>query len=54
MFVLFQFLVMYIDVVLDEVILTVNWLHYLNYEHIARTLSTCHLVCIRNVLGRTI
>ena len=45
---------MYIDVVLDEVIWTVNWLHYLNYELIARTSSTRHLVCTRNVLGKTV
>ena len=42
-----------IDVVPDEVIWKVNWLHYLNYEPIARTSSTRHLVCTRNVLGQT-
>ena len=43
-----------IDVVPDEVIWTVNWLHYLNYEPIARNSSTRHLVCTRNNLGQTI
>ena len=43
-----------IDVVPDKVIWTVNWLHYLNYEPIARTSSTRHLVCTRNVLGQTV
>ena len=43
-----------IDVVPDEVIWTVNWLHYLNYEPIARTSSNRHLVCTRNVLGLTV
>ena len=38
----------------DEVIWMVNWLHYLNYEPIARTSSTRHLVCTRNDLGHTI
>ena len=31
-----------IDVVPDEIIWTVKWLHYLNYEPIARNSSTCH------------
>ena len=31
----------YIDVVLDKVIWTVNWLHNLNYEAIPRSSSTC-------------
>ena len=44
----------YIDVVPDEVIWTVNWLHYLNYEPIARTSSTRNLVHTRNVLGQTV
>ena len=43
-----------IDVVPDEVIWKVNWLHYLNYEPIARTSSTRHLVRTRNVLGQTV
>ena len=43
-----------IDVVPDEVIWTVNWLHYLNYEPIARTSSTCYLVRTRNDLGQTV
>ena len=43
-----------IHVVLDKVIWTVIWLYYLNYEPIARTSSTCHLVCTRNVLGQTV
>ena len=47
-------MILYIDVVPDEVIWTVNWLHYLNYKTIARTSSTCHLVCTRNVLGQTV
>ena len=50
----FSIKVMYIDVVPDEVIWTVNWLHYLNYEPIARTSSTRHLVCTRNNLGQTV
>ena len=45
---------MYIDVVPDEVIWTVNWLYCLNYEPIARTSSTHHLVRNRNVLGQTV
>ena len=40
-----------IDVVPDKVIWTVNCLHYLNYEPIARTSSTCYLVCNRTDLG---
>ena len=51
-FILIQ--VMYIDVVSDKGIWTVNWLHYLNYEPIARTSSTRHLVSTRNVLGQTV
>ena len=43
-----------IDVVPDKVIWTVNWLPWLNYEHIARTSSTCYLVCTRNDLGQTV
>ena len=43
-----------IDVVSEEVIWTVNLLHYLKYEPIARTSSTRHLVCTRNVLGQTV
>ena len=43
-----------IDVVTDEVIWTVNWLHYLNYEPIARTSSTYCLVRTRNDLGQTV
>ena len=46
--------VMYIDVVPEKFIWTVNWLHYLNYEPIARTSSTRHLVRTRNVLGHTV
>ena len=45
---------MYIDVVPDEVICTVNWLHYLNYEPIACTSSTCYLVRTRNDFGQNI
>ena len=45
---------MYIDVVPEEVIWTVNWLHYLNYEPIAHTSSTRHLVCTRKNLGQTV
>ena len=45
---------MAIDVVPDEVIWTVNWLHYLNYEPIARNSSTCYLVHTRNDLGQTV
>ena len=45
---------MYIDVVPDKVIWTVNWLHYLNYEPIARTSSTRHVVRTRNFLGQTV
>ena len=48
------FLDISIDVVLDEDIWTVNWLHYLNYEPIACTSITRHLVCTRNVLGQTV
>ena len=33
---------MYIDVVLDVVILTVNWVHYLNYEAIPQSSSISH------------
>ena len=43
-----------IDVVPDEVIWTLNWLHYLKYEPIARNSSTRHLVCTRNVVGQTV
>ena len=43
-----------IDVVPDEVIWTVNWLHYLNYEPIACNSSTRHLVRTRNDLGQTV
>ena len=45
---------MYIDLVPDEVIWTVNWLHYLNYEPISRSSSTCYLVCTGNNLGQTV
>ena len=45
---------MYIDVVLDEVIWMVNWLHYLNYEPISRTSSTCYLVRTSSNLGQTV
>ena len=38
----------------DEVIWMVNWLHYLNYEPIDSTSSTCYLVFTRNDLGQTI
>ena len=38
----------------DEVIWTVNWLHYLNYELIDCTSSTCYLVLTRNNLGQTV
>ena len=43
-----------IYVVLDEFIWTINWLKDLNYEPIACTSSTHHLVCSRNVLGQTV
>ena len=43
-----------IDVVLDKVLWTFNWLHYLNCDPIARTSSTRNLVCTRNVLGQTV
>ena len=43
-----------IDVVPNEVIWTINWLHYLNYEPIARTSSTYYLVRTRNDLGQTV
>ena len=46
--------IQYMDVVPDEVIWTVNWLHYLNYEPIAPTSSTRHLFCTRNDLGQTV
>ena len=45
---------MYIDVVLDEVIWMVNWLHYLNHEAIPHSSNTRHLFCTRNVLGQTV
>ena len=45
---------MYIDVVPDEVIWTVNWLRYLNCEPIAHTSSTRQVVCTRNDLGQTV
>ena len=38
----------------EKLIWTVNWLHYLNYEPIARSSSTCYLVCTRNNLGQTV
>ena len=47
-------LVMYINVVPDEVIWTVNWWHYSNYEPISRTSSTRHLFHTKNVLGNTL
>ena len=34
--------VMCIDVVRDVVIWTINWLHYLNYEAIPRSSTTCN------------
>ena len=43
-----------IDVVPDEFICTVNWLHYLDYEPIACTSSSCHLVRTRNDLEQTV
>ena len=43
-----------IDEVPDEVISTVKFLRYLNYEPIDCTSSTRHLVCTRNVLGYTV
>ena len=45
---------MYIDVVPEEVIWTVNWLHYLNDEPNACTSSTYYLVRTRNDLGHTV
>ena len=45
---------MYIDVVPEEVVWTVYWLHYLNYEPIASTSSNCYLVRTRNDLGQTV
>ena len=50
----YQYPSIFIDVVPDVVIWTVNWLYYLNYEPIACTSSTCYLVCTRNDLGETI
>ena len=50
----FSIQVMYIDVVPDKVIWTVNWLYYLNYEPIARSSSTCYLFCTRNNLGHAV
>ena len=44
----------FIHVVPDVIIWTVNWLHYLNYEPIAHTSSTCNLVCTMNDLGHTV
>ena len=44
----------HIYVVPDEVIWTVNCLHYLNYEPIAHNSSTYYLVCTRNNLGQTV
>ena len=44
----------FIDVVPDEFICTVNWLHYLDYEPIACTSSSCHLVRTRNDLEQTV
>ena len=46
--------VIYIYVVPDEVIWTVNWLHYLNYEPLACTSITRNLVRNRNILGQTV
>ena len=43
-----------IDVVPNEVIWTINWLHYLNYEPIACTSSTCYLVYTGKDLGQTV
>ena len=43
-----------IDVVPDEVIWMANWLHYLNYDLIDRTLSTCYLVLTKNDLRQTV
>ena len=51
---LFLIKLMYNDVVPEEVIWTVNWLHYLNYEPISRTSITCYLVRTRNNLGQTV
>ena len=45
---------MYIGVVPEEVIWMVNWLHYLNYDPIARTSSTRHLDSTRNGLVQTV
>ena len=45
---------LYIYCVQEKVIWTVNRLNYLNYEPIARTSSTRHLVRTRNVLGQTV
>ena len=38
----------------DEVIWTINCLHYLNYELISCTSGTCYLVCTRNDLRHTV
>ena len=43
---------MFIYVVPEEVIWTVNWLHYLNYEPIESTSSNRYLVSTRNILGQ--
>ena len=45
---------MYIGVVPDVVILTVNWLHYLNYDVIPCTSSTFHCSIQVIYLGLTV
>ena len=46
--------VMYIDVVPDKVIWTVNWLHYLNYEAITRSSIIRHWFIHGMSSGQTI
>ena len=43
-----------VDVVPEQFIWTVNWLHFLDYEPISCTSSTRHLVCTGNNLGQTV
>ena len=45
---------MYIYVVPDVVIWTVNWLYYLNDEVITRNSSTCHYSVQGTYLGQTV
>ena len=45
---------MYLGVVPDVVIWMVNWLHYLNYEAITRSSSTCNYYIQETFLVHTI